>query len=427
MDNKIIKSERLGEEYIEVNHKSGLKIFLYPMKGYSTTYALFGTKYGSLNTTFKTQKDNDFITVPEGIAHYLEHKLFESEDGIDAFDKYAKTGACANAYTSFDKTCYLFACSDKFKESLEILLDTVTHPYFTPENVEKERGIIGQEIQMYNDDPNWRVYFNLLTALYVNHPLKIDIAGTIETIAKIDAPLLYRCYNTFYNLHNMVLAIAGNFSPEEALEVCDKMLAEAEPMEIENKVADEPNEVCKQEIVMNLPVSIPMFQVGYKGISHGEEQNAKDQIIDDILLEIIAGETTELYSDLYKKGIINSSFGTESMAGFDYNCVIFSGESEKPYEVKKALDERISNLKVNGIDEDEFNRAKKAIYGKLVGILCTTESVANVIISAYFGGFNAYDLLELVSNATKEQVFKRLTENIDTNRSSISLIMPLEK
>ncbi|MEG1448755.1 MAG: pitrilysin family protein [Oscillospiraceae bacterium] len=427
MDKKIIQSERLGEEYIEVNHKSGLKILLYPMKGYSTTYALFGTKYGSLNTTFKTQKDDDFVTVPEGIAHYLEHKLFESEDGVDAFDKYAKTGACANAYTSFDKTCYLFACSDNFKQSLEILLDTVTHPYFTPENVEKERGIIGQEIQMYDDDPNWRVYFNLLSALYVNHPLKIDIAGTTETIAKIDAPLLYRCYNTFYNLHNMVLTIAGNFSADEALEVCDRMLETAEPMEIENKVADEPNEVCEKEVVMNLPVSIPMFQIGYKGINNGEDRNAKDQIIDDILIEIIAGETTELYSELYKKGIINGSFGTESMAGFDYNCCIFSGESEKPYEVQKALNDRINSLKKDGISDEEFARAKKNIYGKMVGILCTTESVASVLINAYFSGFGAYELLEFVSNATKEKVYSRLTENIDTNRSSISVIMPADK
>lgn len=427
MDKKIVQSKRLGEQYIEVNHKSGLKILLYPMEGYSTTYALFGTKYGSLNTTFKTQNDEDFLTVPEGIAHYLEHKLFESEDGVDAFEKYAKTGACANAYTSFDKTCYLFACSDNFKQSLEILLDTVTHPYFTPENVEKERGIIGQEIQMYNDDANWRVYFNLLSALYVNHPLKIDIAGTIETIAKIDAPLLYRCYNTFYNLHNMVLTVAGNFSPEEALEVCDNMLAEAEPMEIENKVADEPNEVCQEEVVMNLPVSIPMFQVGYKGINNGEKQNAKDQIIDDILLEIIAGQTTELYSKLYKEGTINNSFGTESMAGFDYNCIIFAGESERPYDVRKAIDERINNLKANGITDEEFKRAKKAIYGKMVGILCTTESAANVMVTAYFGGFNAYELLEFVSGATKEKVFARLMDNVDTKRSSISIVKPLDK
>ncbi|MEG1993355.1 MAG: pitrilysin family protein, partial [Oscillospiraceae bacterium] len=301
------------------------------------------------------------------------------------------------------------------------------HPYFTPENVEKERGIIGQEIQMYDDDPNWRVYFNLLSALYVNHPLKIDIAGTTETIAKIDAPLLYRCYNTFYNLHNMVLTIAGNFSADEALEVCDRMLETAEPMEIENKVADEPNEVCEKEVVMNLPVSIPMFQIGYKGINNGEDRNAKDQIIDDILIEIIAGETTELYSELYKKGIINGSFGTESMAGFDYNCCIFSGESEKPYEVQKALNDRINSLKKDGISDEEFARAKKNIYGKMVGILCTTESVASVLINAYFSGFGAYELLEFVSNATKEKVYSRLTENIDTNRSSISVIMPADK
>ena len=209
MEKKIITNEKTGDKYVYIKHDSGLDILVCEMEGFSTTEALFGTKYGSINTRFKTGKDKDYTVVPEGIAHFLEHKLFENEE-CDVFDLYAKTGASANAFTSFDKTCYLFSCSDNYKASLEILLSFVQSPYFTKESVDKEQGIIGQEIRMYEDNPSWRVFFNLLSILYHSHPVKIDIAGTIDSIAKIDADLLYKCYNTFYNLHNMVLAIAGN-------------------------------------------------------------------------------------------------------------------------------------------------------------------------------------------------------------------------
>ena len=191
MERTVIKSARLGQEMVKIKHPSGLTMLLCPMLGYSTAYATFTANVGSVDTGFKTQDDDAFVDVPEGIAHFLEHKMFENEDG-DAFAKYAKTGASANAYTSFDKTAYLFACTDRFEESLEILLDFVRRPYFTKESVQKEQGIIGQEIRMYDDDGEWRVQFNLLQALYHNHPVRIDIAGTVESIAEIDDQLLYR-------------------------------------------------------------------------------------------------------------------------------------------------------------------------------------------------------------------------------------------
>ena len=215
MDIKEIKSELLCEKYYKVKHSSGLSIYVYPMEGYSSTYAIFGTKYGSINNAFKVD-GGEVLKVPDGIAHYLEHKLFEGEDG-DAFSKYAKTGASANAFTSFDRTCYLFSCSDNFYENLDILLKFVQAPYFTPENVEKEQGITGQEIRMYDDNPGWRVMFNLLKGMYHNHPVRIDIAGTVESIAQIDDTLLYECYNTFYHPSNTVMVIVGDFEPEKVI------------------------------------------------------------------------------------------------------------------------------------------------------------------------------------------------------------------
>ncbi len=248
---KEMKSVELGEKYYEIDHKSGLKIFVMPKENYSSTYAVFGTRYGSIDTKFKRSDSDCWTTVPEGIAHFLEHKLFESED-LDAFTRYAKTGASANAYTSFDKTCYLFQCSDNFEASLEILLDFVTHPYFTKETVEKEQGIIGQEITMYYDVAGWMSTFNLLKLLYHNHPVRIDIAGTVESIAQITDKLLYDCYNTFYNLHNMCLAVVGNVDPEQVLSVCDRMLETAQPLEIERSFEDEPREIVDSFCEYNL-------------------------------------------------------------------------------------------------------------------------------------------------------------------------------
>ena len=271
MSSQIIQDKHLGEQYIRVEHPSGLTMLLYPMPGFSTTYAMFSTQYGSVDTCFQAKEGGEQIRVPEGIAHYLEHKMFESEDG-DAFDRYAKTGAAANAFTSFDKTCYLFTCSGKFQESLEILLDCVTHPYFTKETVEKEQGIIGQEIRMYEDDPSWRVTFNLLDSLYHNNSVKVDIAGTIESIARIDADLLYRCYNTFYNLHNMVLTVSGNFDPDEVLQVADRVLKKAPPFEAVRRPQQEPESVVRKRVVQHLPVALPMFYIGFKSPDAGQKK-----------------------------------------------------------------------------------------------------------------------------------------------------------
>lgn len=251
-------SKSLDEKYYEIDHKSGLKIYVMPKENYNSAYAIFGTDYGSIDTKFKRSDKDEWTVVPEGIAHFLEHKLFESED-LDAFARYAKTGASANAYTSFDKTCYLFQCSDNFEASLEILLDFVTHPYFTKETVEKEQGIIGQEITMYYDVASWMSTFNLLRLLYHKHPVRIDIAGTVDSIAQITDKLLYDCYDTFYNLHNMTLAVVGNVTPEQVLSVCDKMLKPAPELSIERSFEKEERDVVGDYTEYNLAMSIPVF------------------------------------------------------------------------------------------------------------------------------------------------------------------------
>lgn len=424
MEKTIIKNEHINESYYHYIHKSGLSILLYPMKGYSSAYALFGTNYGSIDTTFKTDKDNEYVTVPEGIAHFLEHKLFESEDG-DAFTLFAKTGASANAYTSFDKTCYLFSTTDNFEESLEALVTFVQHPYFTKETVEKEQGIIGQEIRMYEDDPGWRVFFNLLCALYSNNPVRIDIAGTIDSIAKIDKDLLYRCYNTFYNLNNMAISIAGNFDVEKAIEIIEKNLVDCEKIEVLAKTPDEPREVSQKKYTQSLAVSIPLFNIGYKEIPPTQENELQMQLETEIVLECIIGKSSDLYRELYDSSLINSEFGKEVFSGRGYFASIISGESRESETVMAKINDEIAKFKKTGIDRQSFDRVKKSLFGRSIMSFNNVEAVANEMISSQFSGRGIYDVMDAISKVTLEQVNNRLINSFNSEYSAISIVNPV--
>lgn len=424
MEKKIVKNERLGERYTYVKHPTGLDIYLWKMEDYSTTYALFGTKYGSVNTKFKTKDEPDFITVPNGIAHYLEHKLFENED-CDVFSLYAKTGASANAYTSFDKTCYLFSCTDNVYESLEILLKFVQDPYFTPENVRKEQGIIGQEIRMYDDNPGWRVFFNMLQGIYLNHPVKIDIAGTVESIAEINADLLYKCYYTFYNLNNMVLSIAGNIDEDRVLELCDKLLKQGGNPELETAFEDEPDTVCKKEVVQQLEVAIPIFNIGFKAKPESGIDMVKAEIETNFALSLIAGNSSELYKRLCDDGLINTSFSTEVFCGDGYFCSIFGGESRNPRLVRDKIIEEINRCKKEGLDEKRFNIVKKSYYGGLIRDLGVAESIATTMLNAGMEKLSAFDFIETVAAVTFEDVSRRLETQFNAENVTLSIIEPI--
>ena len=322
-----ITNERLGEKYYSVKHSSGLRILICPKEGFRSAYAVIGTRFGSINSSFINNGRK--ITVPDGTAHYLEHKLFESEEG-DAFSQYARTGASANAYTSFDVTCYLFSCTERFDESLGILFDLVRSPYFTPETVAKEQGIIGQEIKMYDDSPEWRVNINLMQAMYSEHSINKDIAGTVETIAQITPEILYDCYNSYYNLNNMVLCVAGNITPEQVLAVADSKLTKDEPSVTESLMPEEPYKVKQDYIEQTLPVAVPLFSLGYKEDGGSGYVTSKESLCTAILLEAFAGEGSELYRELLDKKLINSSFAAEYIDGTGYRYISFSGESREP-------------------------------------------------------------------------------------------------
>lgn len=424
MEKKIVKNDRTGEQYTYVKHPTGLDIYIWKMEDYSTTYALFGTKYGSINTKFKTKDEADFITVPNGIAHYLEHKLFENED-CDVFSLYAKTGASANAYTSFDKTCYLFSCTDNVYDSLEILLSFVQNPYFTEETVRKEQGIIGQEIRMYDDDAGWRVFFNMLQGMYHNHPVKIDIAGTVESIAQINADLLYKCYYTFYNLNNMVLSIAGNVDEDRVLEICDKFLKNNDNPELETAFEDEPETVCKKEVVQNLEISMPMFNIGFKAKPEKGLDALRAEVETNFVLSLLADESSDFYKKLYDEGLINSSFSSEVFKGDGYFCSIFGGESRDPRLVRDRIIEEIDRCKREGFDRERFDCVKKAYYGALIRNFNDAEAIATNVINAGMERLSFFDVIETVAAVAFEDMAKRLDKQFDTKNVTISIIEPL--
>lgn len=425
-DIKEIRSERVKDSYYKVKHSSGLTVYVYPKEKNSSTYAVFGTKYGSIDNCFKLSGETQLQKVPDGIAHYLEHKLFESEDG-DAFARYAKTGASANAYTSFDMTCYLFSCTENVYQSLEILLDFVQSPYFTKETVQKEQGIIGQEIKMYDDDPQWRVMFNLLGAMYHKHPVKTDIAGTVQSIAKITPELLYQCYNTFYNLNNMVLCIAGNVRLDKVLDLCDKMLKPSKPIEIERIFDDEPRNILKARTEQKLSVAVPLFNLGFKEQADKGRATVKQVAETAILLETLFSDSSPLFRRLLDKGLINeASFDNEYFEGPGFASVIFSGESKDPEAVAEEIKKEIVCARENGLDIAAFERAKKTVYGHNVSALNNVGNIANSLVSLAFSDRELFSYINAVAEADIDSVTGRLATQLKPECSSLSVIRPAD-
>lgn len=422
MKKEIFESD-IGESYVKALHPSGLKIYILEKPQYSSSYAVFGTKYGSIDTCFSV--DGEETCVPEGIAHFLEHKLFESEDG-DAFTKYAKTGAYANAFTSFDRTCYLFSCSDKFYENLAILLDFVQSPYFTEQTVKKEQGIIGQEIRMYDDSPAWRVMFNMLMQMYHNHPVRIDIAGTVDSIAKIDYKLLYKCYNTFYNPSNMFICIAGNVNADKILKQIDEGLKPSRPIEITRINSPEPDSVLSSYTEQSLAVAQPLFCFGYKETAEKPERTVKEKICTALLIEIIAGDASPLYSRLVNEGLINDEFSSEYFNGYGYSAVIFEGESSDPKRVAEALKEEVERLKAEGIDKKLFSAVRCGMYGNAVRMFGNVESIAMQLADCAMNGSGLFDCIKYLKSVTVEDVYKRLNM-LDNEKTVLSVINPLEE
>ncbi|HBG0959752.1 TPA: insulinase family protein, partial [Clostridioides difficile] len=384
-----IVNDILKEEVYYEKLQNGLDVYFMPKRGFMKKYAILATNYGSNDLEFVPIGEDKKIRVNEGIAHFLEHKMFEQPDGGDAFDKFSKLGVNANAFTNFTMTAYLFSATENFYESLEHLIDYVQTPYFTDENVEKEKGIIAQEIKMYNDDPDWNVYFNCLKAMYVNYPARIDIAGTVDSIYKITKEELYKCYNTFYNPGNMALFVVGDLDVEKVIDVTKKSnnyKVDKLSKSIERFYPEEPEGVKEKEVIEKFPISMPMFNIGFKDSNVGlkGKELLRKEIVTDILVGMLFKKGSKLYEDLYMQGLINENFGAGFSSQVDYAFSIIAGDSKEPKKVKEIILDYIEKSKKEGLSKEEFERTKKKKIGSFIKCFDSINFIGNSFISYVF-------------------------------------------
>ena len=420
---KIIKNSKVKEKLYVEKLENGLTIMIIPKKGIQKKYVIWGTNYGSNDSKFVVPGETEETEVPKGVAHFLEHKMFEQESGVNSLDTLTALGVEANAYTTNDHTAYLFECTENFYPALDELMDYVQHPYFTDENVEKEKGIIGQEIMMYDDYPEWKVYLNALEAMYHEHPVKLDITGTIETISHIDKEILYKCYNTFYNPSNMAMVVCGDFEPEKLLEEIKSRLVKKEANgEIKRIYPEEAETIVQEKIEQNMDVSQPLFTIGIKDKVADNKEKVRKHIAIEILLNMIIGKSSKLYKELYDEGLLFSVPSIDYEFSRGYAHILVTGQSPEPEKVYEKFKDTVSKMKESSIDIPEFNRIKKRIYGEYVKEYNDTADIARMFLADFFKEINSFDYLEEIPTIN-EQYLEQILKNVfDDKKMIISVI-----
>ncbi len=415
---EIIKNNKINEtEYIETL-ENGMKIIVIPKKNTKKKYVIWSTKFGSIDNNFIDPTTNTEVKVPDGVAHYLEHKMFENENGVDSLYKMMALGLDANAYTTNDHTAYLFGCTDNFYEGLDELMDFVQHPYFTDENVEKERGIIGQEIGRYDDEPSWELYVNAMDCLYKNNPIKLDIAGTVESISKITKEILYSCYNTFYHPSNMVMCISGDFEPEKIIEEVKKRLIPREKMaEIKRIYPEEPKGINKKEKEANMGINMPLFMIGYK--DELQEDKVKEDLAVQIIFNSLLGKSSKVYQELYNEGLLQTSLDSSYEYSKTYAHALIGGESPNPKKVYEKIKETIKNEEIS---KEDFERSKKKIYGDLVSEYNDVENIGRMYLSDAIKDVNSMEYIDKIDDISLEYVNEILRKLFKENESIISIV-----
>lgn len=425
-----MEKEFLNEKLYKYKLDNGLEVIIIPKKDSVKKYAIFGTHFGSMNYKFKSGNNGEVIEVPDGVAHFLEHKLFEQEDGVNALDRLTKMGANPNAYTSFNHTAYLFGCTENFNEVFKALLHFVQNPYLTKENVEKEKGIIGQEIQMYDDDPDWQLFFNLLGAMYKNHAITKDIAGTIETIADITPEILFECYNTFYDPSNMVICVVGNVDKDEVIDIVKNEVRNSkENLNIERFYDGDTKTINKKEVSKKMDISMPMFAIGFKdnfikeklpaGFTVNSLELAKRDVAMQILITLLFGKSTSFYEEMYNSGMLLKPLGYSYTFEEDYAYSLIEGESYDYRKVIESIKNRIENFE---LDEKEIELVKKSLYGDFVRMFDNVSSIATTFISNYFRGIDTSDYVQAYKNISVEEIKKVFDEHFDFENMVVSII-----
>ena len=425
-------NKTLGESYNKYSHPSGLDIYIFNKK-MSSTYAIFGTKYGSIHNIFRPDGSDEFITVPDGIAHFLEHKLFASEDGSDAFERFSEYGADANAYTSFNKTCYLFSCTGNFEKSLCELITFVTHPHFTDENVASEQGIIGEEISMYDDSPHDRCFYGMVEGLYHSHSIRRNICGSKESISRITPSLLYSCYDAFYRLSNMVLIICGDVDDGQCLSIADECLGttrdERAPVLAKSSDEPEPLSIRKSYVEQHMQVAKPIFKIGFKYTDIPKDPNSRQRrdLSMAIINDMIFSDSGELYNLLVDSDLISPSLSTDHTIAEDFALSSVSGEADDPKAVLAKILEYIESKKSCGLSYEDFLRCKRILYADAVRSFDSTDLIANNLFDFVCDGNELLSYTDIIESISFEEI-QKLFENFFTRDSiTLSVVLPIKK
>lgn len=419
------ENKKTGEKVYKTILENGLKVFICPKKGYTKKIGMYGTIYGSIDNDFVDITTGERTKVEDGIAHFLEHKLFEQE-GDNALDVFAKMGVSSNAYTSFDHTVYFFETSSKFDECLEKLLNFVNTPYFTDANVEKEKGIIGQEIRMYDDEPNAVVYYNVLKAMYKIHPLKIDIAGTVESVNRIDKEALYSCYNTFYNPANMFLIIIGDVNIEETIK---KIEIEANnnisrsSAKVERFTQNEPENLAMDYIEKKLDVYMPYICIGFKHKANKGKENIKNTVIVDIINDVCFSSLSDFYEQMYNDEVINDPIQISYECGADFAHTIIFATSKNHEECETRLKEYLNSLRLEGIDNKLFEIVKKKKIGEHIAETEDLMAIHRQIIDSIIQETPIYEEYEVLEKITVQDINEFIRENLTEANMAVSKVI----
>ena len=417
---------RVGETMYHEKLENGLHVFVFPKPEFQKSYAFFATNYGGMDMRFCL--NGEWRDTPAGVAHYLEHKMFDTKEG-NALQELAANGASPNAFTSNDITGYYFDSTEKFEENLRILLSFVSVPWFTQESVDKERGIIGQEIGMIEDDPHWKCYMNLMKALFQRHPIRVSVAGSVESIAQITPETLYACHKAFYDPANMALCVAGPVDPEHICRVAREILPkEAGPIAAKDYGEKEEPRAAQSLIEERMEVSAPIFQLGWKGDPKADgEGRLRQELAGGLALEALLGNSSPLYARLYREGLINQEFGYsyESGSGCAFLCA--GGESKDPEAVRMAVAQEAARIGREGIDPALWERIKKGVYGNKVRGLNSFENLCVGQAQAFFAGYDFLRFAEIFDSITKEEAEELIANWVTGERAALSVVRAKEE
>ena len=417
--------ENISETVCRHTLSNGLPVIVIPRKGFTKKLAYFVTDFGSIHTEFTI--NGEYCILPEGIAHYLEHKLFDMPDG-EVSEKFAALGASVNAFTGYDMTAYYFSCTDHFEANLRLLLEFVSTPYFTEASVEKERGIIGQEIGMYRDNPDAQSFEMLMDAMYDRHPVRQPVLGTKETIARITPELLAKAHRAFYRPDNMLLCVVGDVDMETICRLAEEILPGRSTDTVTACRQWQEEMTCPKRFVsQSMEVAMPMFQLGFKGepLGHGPEA-VRREYIGDLAAEALFGESSPLYISMYEKGLIDSSFGggLETVEGM--TVLSASGDSDYPEQVQEAILTQAAEICKNGLDETDFLRMKRSAMGRRIKDLDSFDSTCFRACAYHFSGYDYFRFPELYQQITTTDVLEFLQRVVTPERCALAVIQPKE-